>query len=636
MCGIWGIYNFNGKPVNREVLSRMGEVLKHRGPDDDGLYIGTNRNIGLGNRRLSIIDITTKGKQPISNEDGSVWVTYNGEIYNYPALRAGLIQMGHRFRSETDTEVLVHLYEEEGIRCIEKLNGMFAFALWDERTRRMLLVRDRLGIKPLFYFLDKEKLIFASEIKAILCHPEVRREVNLRALHDFLSLNYMPAPLTMFAGISQLLPGHYLYVQGDNVEVKNYWELQFEEGEQKREKYYIEKLEEQIQRAVKYRLISDVPFGAFLSGGIDSSTIVYFMSQFLREPVETFSVGFEEPSYSELQYAKLAANHCHAAHHEIILKPKIVEEVLPKLIWHAEEPTADSSMIAIYYLSQLARERVKMCLSGDGGDELLAGYETYQAYYLGKLYRIVSKITGNFIARLVNKLPVSHRKVSFDFKAKRFVCGAELPPERAHFYWRVSFDENEKRNLYTEELREQLAHADTFETTYGGYFKETNARHPLNRMLYVDTCFYLPNDMLVKIDRMSMAHGLEVRVPFLDHELVEFLATVPPSLKLRHVIQKKYLLKKLMNGRLPRPNIFRQKQGFNLPKGIWMKETLRDMCLDILSPNKVRELPYFKPEVVNKILHDHFGDKKDNSHQVWGLLVFFLWWEKFIKRRPGL
>ena len=293
-------------------------------------------------------------------------------------------------------------------------------------------------------------------------------------------------------------------------------------------------------------------------------------------------------------------------------------------------------MIAIYYLSQLARERVKMCLSGDGADELLAGYETYQAYYLGKLYRIVSKITGNFIARLVNKLPVSHRKVSFDFKAKRFVRGAELPPERAHFHWRVSFDENEKRNLYTEELKEQLAHADTFETTYGKYFKETNARHPLNRMLYADTCFYLPNDMLVKIDRMSMAHGLEVRVPFLDHELVEFLATVPPSLKLRHVIQKKYLLKKLMNERLPRPNIFRQKQGFNLPKGIWMKETLRDMCLDILSPNKVRELPYFKPEVVNKVLHDHFGDKKDNSHQVWGLLSFFLWWEKFIKRRPGL
>jgi len=636
MCGIWGIYNFGGKPVNREVLSQMGEVLKHRGPDDDGLYVGPSRNIGMGNRRLSIIDVTARGKQPISNEDGSVWITYNGEIYNYPALRAGLIQMGHRFRSETDTEVLVHLYEEEGIRCIEKLNGMFAFALWDEQNRRMFLVRDRLGIKPLFYFLDKEKLIFASEIKAILCHPGVGRRVNLRALHDFLSLNYMPAPLTMFEGINQLLPGHYLYVQGDNVEIRKYWELRFEEGERKREEYYIEKLEEQIQRAVKYRLISDVPFGAFLSGGIDSSTIVYFMSQFLREPVETFSIGFEEPSYSELQYAKLAANHCHAAHHEIILKPRMVEEVLPELIWHAEEPTADSSMVAIYYLSRLARERVKMCLSGDGGDELLAGYETYQAYYLGKIYRIVSKMTGGFIAGLASKLPVSHTKVSFDFKVKRFIRGAELPAERAHFYWRVSFDENEKRELYTEEVKEQLTQADTFETTYGAYFKEANAKHPINRMLYADTCFYLPNDMLVKIDRMSMAHGLEVRVPFLDHELVEFLATVPPYLKLRYLIQKKYLLKKLMIGHLPRAIIYRQKQGFNLPKGIWMKGTLRDMCLDILSAKKIGELGYFKPDVVKKILDDHFQDKKDNSHQIWGLVVFFLWWERFIKRRPGL
>lgn len=627
MCGITGVLNLSGASVGHFLLRQMTTLLAHRGPDGDGFFV--DGPIGLGHRRLRIIDLSERGKQPLSNEDGTVWVTFNGEIYNYRELRADLTKRGHVFHSNTDTEVVVHAFEEEGIACLKRFNGMFAFGLWDARQRKLYLVRDRVGIKPLFYYLDSEWLIFASEIKAVLCHQAVERRVDLKALHTFLSLNYTPAPYTLFEGVKQLLPGHYLVCDSaGNVSEHEYWDLEYTLDDTHSEGEFVGRFQKLLQEAVRKRLMSDVPFGAFLSGGLDSSSIVYCMAQCLDAPVETFSIAFAEDSYDESAYARAVAHCCQTQHHERVVRPDAVE-VLPRIVWHAEEPTADSSMIPMYYLARMAREQVTMVLSGDGADETLAGYETYQAYYLARLYRLLPGwIRQRLLAPLVNALPVSDAKVSWDFKLKRFVRGAELGDERGHAYWRTIFDEEAKRLLYRPEVREALCGEETFDL-YRTYFEKANDWHPLNRLLYVDTRFYLPNDMLVKVDRMAMAHGLEARVPFLDHELVEFLATVPPRFKLRRLMHKKYLLKCAMQERLPRQVLSRRKQGFNVPKGIWIKNELKVFVADTLSRRNISAMGLFEPNVVADLLTEHWRSQKDNSHQIWGLLVFTLWWQQF-------
>jgi asparagine synthase (glutamine-hydrolysing) len=627
MCGIAGILNLDGTSVDARLLQRMTAVLAHRGPDGEGFY--TDGALGLGHRRLRIIDLSERGKQPLSNEDKTVWVTFNGEIYNYRELRASLTKRGHIFYSNTDTEVVVHAFEEGGIACLKRLNGMFAFGLWDARRRKLYLVRDRIGIKPLFYYVDDKRLIFASEIKAILRHQAVERRVNLKALHAFLSLNYTPAPYTLFEGVEQLLPGHYLVCDSaGNVSDHEYWDLKYAVDDSHSEEEYVARFQEMLQEAVRKRLMSDVPFGAFLSGGLDSSSVVYWMTQCLDTPVKTFSIAFAEDSYDESGYARAVAECCQTRHHERVVHPDAVE-VLPTIVWHAEEPTADSSMIPMYYLARMAREQVTMALSGDGADETLAGYETYQAYYLARLYRLLPGwLRRRLIAPLVDALPVSDARVSWDFKLKRFVHGAELGDERGHAYWRIIFDEEAKRLLYRADVREALCDGETFDL-YRTYFQRTNSWHPLDQLLYVDTRFYLPNDMLVKVDRMTMAHGLEARVPFLDHELVEFLATVPPRFKLRRMVQKKYLLKRTLRGRLPDQVLSRPKQGFNVPKGIWIKNELKVFVADTLSLGNISAMGLFEPNAVADLLTEHWQGQKDNSHQIWGLLVLTLWWQKF-------
>lgn len=629
MCGIAGILNLNGVPVDSLLLHRMTALLAHRGPDGEGFF--TDGVLGLGHRRLRIIDLSERGRQPLSNEDGTVWVTFNGEIYNYCELRADLTKRGHVFHSNTDTEVVVHAFEEEGIACLKRFNGMFAFGLWDARQRKLYLVRDRVGIKPLFYYLDARRLLFASEIKAILCHPGVERRVHLKALHAFLSLNYIPAPYTLFEGVKQLLPGHYLVCDGTgHTSDHEYWDLEYILDDTRSEEDCVARFQELLQEAVHKRLMSDVPFGAFLSGGLDSSSIVYWMAQCLDVPVKTFSIAFAEDSYNESEYARAVAHCCQTQHHERVVRPDAVE-VLPRIVWHAEEPTADSSMIPMYYLAQMAREQVTMVLSGDGADETLAGYETYQAYYLARLYRLLPGwMRQRLIAPLVDALPVSDAKVSWDFKLKRFVRGAELGDERGHAYWRIIFDEEAKRLLYRPEVREALCDEETFDL-YRTCFEKTNGWHPLNRLLYVDTRFYLPNDMLVKVDRMTMAHGLEARVPFLDHELVEFLATVPPRFKLRRLTQKKHLLKRALQGRLPRQVLSRGKQGFNVPKGIWIRNELKAFVADTLSRRNISAMGLFEPNAVADLLTEHWRSQKDNSHQIWGLLVLALWWRQYVQ-----
>lgn len=628
MCGICGILKFGEQRPTDDVLSRMTESLRHRGPDGGGVYL--DDDIGLGHRRLAIIDLSPTGEQPMSNGDGTLWITYNGEIYNFAKIRHDLQQMGHVFRSRTDTEVILKAYEQWGIDCLSRLNGMFAFALWDTSLRRLWLVRDRLGIKPLFYCRLPDRFLFASEIKAILCDPAVERRVNLTALHHYLSLNYMPAPYSLFTGIHQLLPGHFILIDKDGLcRDETYWNVTYKHKRHESEQVLMAEFEHELSQSVERHLVSDVPLGAFLSGGVDSSAIVYWMARLQERPVATFSIGFREDSYNELHYARLVAEACHTDHYTRIVTPDAIE-ILPKVVWHAEEPTADSSMLPIYYLAQMAREKVTVALSGDGADEILAGYETYQAYYLAQLYRkIPAFIRHQFVRPLVERLPVSYAKVSLDFKLKQFVRGAELDADASHAYWRMSFDESMKYALYTTDVRQSLAGTDTVDL-YRQVFAKSDADHPLERMLYVDTRFYLPNDMLVKVDRMTMAHSLEARVPFLDYRLVEFVSTLPAHLKLKGWWKKKYLLKTNLDHFLPQAEPWRKKQGFNVPIGKWFMKELRDFTGDHLSPQQIRRMGLFRPEQVTQLFNEHITGRRDNSHQLWGLLCLSLWWQQFI------
>jgi len=436
----------------------------------------------------------------------------------------------------------------------------------------------------------------------------------------------------MFKGILQLLPGQYMKVTEGGINFSDYWDLSFTESQKKPLQYYEDTLDQILEKSIGRMLVSDVPFGVFLSGGLDSSTVTYYMSRILKEPVKTFSIGFEEESYSELDKARVVADHCGTEHHEQVIRPDHLEKLLPELVWHAEEPLADSSMVPMYYVSELASTHVKMVLCGDGGDEVFAGYETYPAYYAVKTYQKIPKyLRDNIISPLISNLPVSDKKISFDYKAKRFVKGAEYNHEKAHFYWRIIFDENDKQEMYTDALQKQTAGFDTYEQTYGQYFKKTNAKNPIDRMLYADTRFYLPNDMLVKVDRMSMAHSLEVRVPLLDHELVEYMASVPASLKLKNYNAKKYLLKRVVRNKLPKKIIHQKKQGFNLPVGLWIKTYLKDFVNQILSDEQIKEMGYFRCDFIDKLLSEHFSGRKDNGYQIWGLMTLSIWWKRFLK-----
>jgi asparagine synthase (glutamine-hydrolysing) len=613
---------------DRGVIQCMTDAIRHRGPDGEGLYV--NAPVALGHRRLAILDLSSAGSQPMCNEDQTVWITYNGEIYNFMEVRRELESCGHRFRSNTDTEVVIHAYQEWGVDCLARLNGMFAFGLWDEPKQRLWLVRDRLGVKPLFYARLPHALVFGSEIKALLQHPALERKMNFEALAYYLALNYTPAPHTLFEGVRQLLPGHYLLVNSSGqLQDIEYWDLAYVESNYREAQEYVEEFRTLLEDSVRLRLVSDVPFGAFLSGGVDSSSVAYWMSGNMEEPIKTFSIGFDEASFSELRYARQVAERIRAEHHEQVVTAQAAG-ILPRLVWHAEEPTADSSMVAVYYLAEMTRRHVKMALSGDGADETMAGYETYQAHYVHRLYRhLPNWIRRGLIAPLVKAFPVSEDKVALDFKLRRFVTSGEYSSEDAHALWRMIFGAEDRARLLAPVWSERRTRADVLDL-YRAAFARTNARDPLNRMLYVDTRFYLPNDMLVKIDRMTMAHGLEARGPFLDYRLVELLARVPASLKLKGLRQKKYILKAAMRGRLPDSILDRKKEGFNLPNAIWLKQDLRGLLTDHLSPQRIKAMGFLDSRVVQALEEDHFKGKADNSHQLWCLLTLSLWWQQFI------
>jgi asparagine synthase (glutamine-hydrolysing) len=633
MCGICGQLLFDpGARVDPAELQRMTDVITHRGPDSDGHFV--QGRIGIGMRRLRIIDLAT-GEQPIANEDESLWIVFNGEIYNYVELRPLLEARGHVFSTHSDTETIVHLYEEYGARCVDHLNGMFAFAIWDCRRQELFISRDRLGIKPLFYAHEPgRRLLFASEIKSLL-ETDVSREVDYLGLHDYFSLFYVPTPRSAFKAIRKLPPAHWLRCRSDGtLEIERYWDVPFPQQpiERRPRAFYVERIRDLMRESVRRQLRSDVPLGVLLSGGLDSTSIVAFMSDVLDRPIKTFSIGFHEPSYNELPQARLVAEAFDTEHRELVVEPDLIQ-LIQEIILHFDEPFADYSAIPTYLVSQLARREVIVALSGDGGDEVFAGYQTHYAYRVANLYRLLPRfLRDGVIAPLVRRLPASTDRISFDFMAKRFVTGAHLPFQQGHYWWKVILNESEKQELYTGDFLHQVAR-DSYEV-FAPYFDAVRRAHPLNQLLYVDTKTFLLDDCLVKTDRMSMANSLEVRVPLLDHELVEFMAGVPPALK-SSGLNTKSLLRDVVRPLLPAAIVQGKKRGFTPPLPVWLKRELREFVQDTLSPARIRDMGLLDPVVVTRILEDHFLGRRDNNRPIWTLLCLVLWYEHFVRRPPS-
>jgi asparagine synthase (glutamine-hydrolysing) len=632
MCGICGVLHFGPTPVRPDavLINRMTDVLKHRGPNDRGVWV--NGRIALGHRRLSVIDLSPLGRQPMANEDGSVQIVFNGEIYNFRELkdRFGLAQRGHVFRSRTDTEVLVHLYEELGIEMFRELNGMFAFALWDARRQELHLVRDPFGVKPLFYTRQGERLLFGSEIKSLLQDPSVPRKANLQALHDFLTFDYIPGTQTAFEGIHEVPPGQWITIDANGqFTTGRFFGLSFVEDGSLSEQIAIERSRELMDLAVKRQLVADVPVGVLLSGGMDSSTLVALMQQHTTEPIHTFSVGFEDASFNELPYARMVADTFHTTHHEVVITPEMVRDLLPKYLDYIDEPYADGSAIPTYYVCEIAKDDVVVVLSGEGGDEAFAGYETYTAHKVSRWFGKVPRwIRQGLIAPLVNCLPVSHKKLSLEFKLKRFLGGQDLPPALAHVWWRIVLTGAQKLDLYAPRVREQMI-PEPPERHFQEVFGQSGAKDVLNRLLHVDASVFLPDDLMIKNDRMSMAHSLEARVPLTDPELTEFLSRVPARLKLPG-LRKKHLMRRAMADKLPSVILNKKKVGLEMPYSRWLKQELSDVRKKYFDPERIRATGLFRPEAINTLVDEHVGGRHDHGRALWGLLNYLMWHERYI------
>lgn len=627
MCGICGIYEYKThSPADEAVLLDMLHVLQHRGPDDSGVFL--HNDLALGMRRLSIIDLKG-GKQPISNEDGSVVIVFNGEIYNYRALREQLESRGHRLATASDTEVIVHLYEDLGEECVHHLRGMFAFAVWDSHKRRLLLARDRLGIKPLYYTQVGGRLIFGSEIKAILRHPSVQVSLDLKALSNFLSLKYVPAPQTMFEGIHALPPGWLLTCDANGIRDRQYWDLSFvnRRNGNLSEAAYAEQLEALLRECVKLHLVSDVPFGAFLSGGVDSSTIVALMSQYLNEPVKTYSVGFEGQgeAFSELPYARLVANKFQTDHHEVFIRPSHLPDLAEKVVWHLDQPLAEHATLANYMVAELASRDVKMVLTGEGGDELFAGYARYVGERLSPFFQRIPPAAKSFALAAAARLPGWRRQ-------KLALYALTRPNEAKRFVnWFPLFNSATKQALLSKDLRASVNGYDA-DDIFAEHLSRTDAAEPLNRMLYLDTKLWLPDLLLARGDKMSMAVSLEARVPLLDHKLVEFVAALPQNMKLKG-LARKYLLKKVSRRWLPPEVVRRKKQGFPMPSSLWFRKEARSFVRDLLSPSTLRRRGLFDLNFVEQLINQHESGFADHGLLLWGLMSIELWQRVYMDSR---
>lgn len=613
MCGICGTAGFS----DRILLRRMCDVISHRGPDDSGMFL--ENGIGLGHRRLSIIDIKS-GHQPIHNEDESIWIVFNGEIYNYLVLKEKMEKLGHRFYTSSDTEVIVHLYEEFGDKCPEKLYGMFSFAIWDENRKKLFLARDRLGKKPLYYTLLDGKLLFGSEIKSILQYDEIIRKVDVNALYNYLTFSYIPGPRTMFEGIKKLQPGHTLSYENQKLNIVKYWEFSMNENFHTGEEYYIDCLRKLLTDAIRIRLMSEVPLGAFLSGGLDSSTVVAIMSGLKEEPVKTITASFEDGgSYDESGYAKLVAEHFQTEHHEVLLKSKDIG-ILPEIIWHFDEPILDAAAIPEYMIAKKAKQYVTVVLSGDGSDELFMGY--IQHSLLPKIYKYQSPFPG-FVKRnlapriarfLSDAIPLRKTKRYLGFAAN---LGMTLGDQKGMYKTMMErFTEQEKEKLFAVNPKDT-------DDVLQSHFMNQNF---LNNMCSFEIKVNLPDNYLMKVDKMTMAHAIEARIPFLDHRLVEFAGTIPKELKLRGSSEK-YILKRIMKGILPDEIIKRKKHPFIVPIVKWFEKDLRELTSEVLSEENIRRQGYFNYDYVRKVLNKNNSD----HNQALSLMYFQLWHKIFIE-----
>jgi len=635
MCGIVGIHSLNGhRPIPRPVLAAMNRALTHRGPDSEGYHEDAGR-VGLAMRRLSIIDVSG-GDQPISNEDGTIWIVFNGEIYNFPELRAELEARGHRFRTHSDTETIVHAYEEFGDDCVDRLRGMFTFAIWDASRRRLLLARDRVGIKQLYYSVVDGQLLWGSEIKSLLQHPAVPRRLNPSAINHFLTYLYVPEPLTAFEGIHELPAGHVLISENGALRLRRYWQLRYDIDDRLREHEAAEGLRAKLDESVRMHLISDVALGAFLSGGIDSGAIVALMARHSNAPVETFSIGYEiaGEQFDERAFARSVAERYGTHHHEFVMEPDLLE-VTGGLVRAFDQPAADASAIPTWYISKYTRERVTVALSGVGGDELAAGYERHRGALLGERFRWVPTwLLRRVLHPLTAALPDPRSGNQWVQRAKRFASSLDQPFDDRYFELLTAFTEESRRALLTPEMLEQIdLHAPR--ELFRSYTDQVHEAAPLNRALFADLKLFLPSNLLTLTDRMSMAHSLEVRVPYLDHELLEFAARIPSDVKLRGM-ERKHILKRAVADLLPPDFLSRRKMGFSLPLAVWFRNELRPWVEDVLSERAIRDAGVFRYETVRRVLDDHFARRASYDDQIWGFVTFMTWYRDYIASADGV
>jgi asparagine synthase (glutamine-hydrolysing) len=629
MCGICGIVNSDpGRPVERAILTGMNEAMRHRGPDAQGVYL--NGPLGLGHRRLSIIDLAT-GQQPMTNEDESLWLVFNGEIYNFLELRQQLAQKGHVFRTRSDAEVILHAYEEYGRGCVEYFNGMFAFALWDQSRRQLFLARDRVGIKPLYFASLPECFLFASELKSLLAHPKTPRNLDHQALRQYLSYEYVPSPRSIFQAVKKLPPGHTLTLADNQVALNCYWDFALDQSEADPNRSLeacLSELRQTLKEAVKLELIADVPVGVLLSGGLDSSSIAAMLAALNIPKIQSFSVSFKDPSFDESAYARLVAQKLGSEHHEITLTSQAMLELVPRLGGLLDEPLGDSSFIPTFLLSQFTRQHVKVALGGDGGDELLGGYPTLPAHlWMGMYQRLLPANLRQRLASWVSdNLPVSFNNISFDFKVRRFLQGHNLPPYSRHQLWMGSFTPSQKSLLLNpasdlldrEEAEPILQH-----------WQACPAHDLLNKVFYCDLKLYLEGDILAKVDRASMANSLEVRVPLLNPKLLELSAGLARNYKVGWLTTK-YLMRRAMQDLLPPAIVRRRKKGFNMPVAKWLTGPLKPLATDLLAPARLRRHGLFNPGYVQTLLQEHLTQRQDHRKLLWTLLAFELWYDTWL------
>jgi len=627
MCGITGKIYLNDKNVSKQDILIMNEKILHRGPDDGGVYISPDQKVGLGHRRLSIIDLSPLGHQPMRYLD-RYEIVFNGEIYNFQEKKIELEKDGYIFKSKSDTEVIMVLYDKFGKECLTHLRGMFAFTIYDEQEKTVFCARDRVGKKPFKYYLDENVFIFGSELKAILTQKEYKKEPDYIAIHHYLTLQYCPAPLTGFKDLKKLEPAHYLFVdlKTKKVEKERYWKLDYSQKLNLSEDEWKKRIMQKLEEAVKLRMISDVPLGAFLSGGIDSSAIVALMSKFSKTPVKTFSIGFEEEKYNELKYAKIVAKKFKTDHKEFIVKPDAIK-MLPQLVYQYEEPYADSSALPTYYVSKMTREYVTVALNGDGGDENFAGYGRYSVQKFGILYNKFIPFHKKIILPIVKFLATLVKNTFFD---RAYIFANTLSQKYNYRYINyIRYFSNElKEKIYTDNFKEKTKNIDSYKIV-ADKFNEAGTKDKMDQCLYADFSTYLHDDLMAKVDIDSMAVALEGRSPFLDYEMLELTAKIPFNLKLKGLNNKKYILKETLRGLVPNEVMFRPKMGFGIPIDVWFRGKLKDFAYDTLLSEKAINRGLFKKEALKALLDEHVNTKINHAYRIWALITLELWFQEY-------